>query len=132
MGRSSLVMVLGFTTALLMLGSNICKVSSSAMDNYLAYYKNAMAHNIAGAGINMASRALEEDKLWTSGFSNKSFAGGVFNVTVTNIGSNQLKVVLNSNVQWLLKRHLRRSPAKLFLKILLLQHYRPEWFLGRR
>ena len=93
MGRSSLIMVLGFTTALLMLGSNISKVSNSAMENYTYYYNNAMAHDIAGAGINMASRALQENSLWTAGFANKSFANGTFNVVVTSLGNQKVKVV---------------------------------------
>jgi hypothetical protein len=93
MGRSSLIMVLGFTTALLMLGSNISRVSNAAMDNYTYYYNSAVAHNIAGAGINMASRALQENQFWTAGFSNKSFGGGVFNVTVENLGSSRIRVV---------------------------------------
>ena len=92
MGRSSLIMVLGFTTALLMIGSNISKVSNAAMENYTSYYNSQVAHNLAGAGINMASRALEENKLWTAGFSNKSFGGGSFNVTVQSIGSNRIQV----------------------------------------
>jgi hypothetical protein len=93
MGRSALIMVLGFTTALLMLGSNISRVSNAAMDNYTYYYNNAVAHSIAGAGINMASRALQENQFWTAGFSNKSFGGGMFNVTVENLGSSRIKVV---------------------------------------
>jgi hypothetical protein len=96
MGRSSLIMVLGFTVALLMLGSNISKVSNAGMDNYTYYYNNAMAHSIAGAGINMASRALQENQLWTDGFSNKSFGGGMFNVTVQSLGGSKIKVVSTS------------------------------------
>ena len=93
MGRASLIMVLGFTTALLMLGSNIARVSNSAMDNYTYYYNSAMAHNIAGAGVNMASRALYENQTWTAGFSNKDFAGGAFTVTVTSLGSQRVQLV---------------------------------------
>jgi hypothetical protein len=93
MGRSSLIMVLGFTTALLMIGSNISKVSNAGMDNYTYYNNTAMAHSIAGAGINMASRAIFENSLWRAGFSNKSFAHGTFTVAVTDIGANQVKMV---------------------------------------
>ena len=88
MGRSSLIMVLGFTTALLMIGSNITKVSNAGMENYTIYNNNAMAHAIAGAGINLASRSIFENRLWRNGFSNKNFGGGVFNVTVADFGSN--------------------------------------------
>jgi len=81
-------MVLGFTTALLMIGSNISKVSNSAMENYTAYNNSAIAHTIAGAGMNLASRAIFENRLWRTGFSNKNFSGGVVNVTVEDVGSN--------------------------------------------
>ena len=88
MGRSALIMVLGFTTALLMIGGNITKVSNAGMENYISYNNNAMAHAIAGAGINLASRAIFENRLWRNGFSNKNFAGGKFTVTVGDYGSN--------------------------------------------
>lgn len=96
MGRSALVMVLGFTTALLMIGSNITKVSNAGMENYTAYNNNAMAHAIAGAGINLASRAIFENKLWRSGFSNKTFGGGKFTVTLEDLGSNRVKMTSTS------------------------------------
>ncbi len=88
MGRSSLIMVLGFTTALLMIGSNITKVSTAAMENYTSYNNSAIAHTIAGAGMNLASRAIFENRLWRTGFSNKTFGGGTFNVTVEDVGVN--------------------------------------------
>ena len=92
MGRSSLIMVLGFTTALMMIGSNISKVSSAGMDNYMTYNNNAMSHAIAGAGINLASRAIFENRLWRNGFSNKSFSGGRFSVTAVDVGNNRVKM----------------------------------------
>jgi hypothetical protein len=85
-------MVLGFTTALLMISSNISKVSSAGMENYMKYNNLAMAHSIAGAGMNLASRAIFENKLWHAGFSNKAFAGGKFNVTVEDLGGNKVKM----------------------------------------
>jgi hypothetical protein len=96
MGRSALIMVLGFTTALLMIGGNISKVSNAGMENYTSYNNSAMAHAIAGAGINLASRALFENRLWRSGFSNKNFGGGVFNVKVEDAGNNRVKVTSTS------------------------------------
>ena len=92
MGRSSLIMVMGFTTALLMIGSNMSKVSNSATENFTYYNNTAIAHNIAGAGMNMASRAIFENPLWRSGFSNKSFANGAFSVTVEDLGGNMIRM----------------------------------------
>jgi hypothetical protein len=103
MGRSALIMVLGFTTALLMIGSNISKVSNAGMENYTAYNNSAMAHAIAGAGINLASRALFENRLWRSGFSNKNFGGGKFNVIVEDVGYNRVKVTSTSTFSGLSK-----------------------------
>jgi len=93
MGRSALIMVLGFTTALLMIGSNISKVSSAGMENYVYYNNSAIAHAIAGAGMNMASRAIFENPLWRGGYSNKNFGGGSFTVKVEDLGSNKVKMV---------------------------------------
>ena len=93
MGRSSLIMVLGFTTALLMIGSNISKVSNAGMENYTYYNNSAMAHSIAGAGMNLASRAIFENRLWRTGFSNKTFANGKFTVTVEDLGGSKVKMV---------------------------------------
>jgi hypothetical protein len=92
MGRASLIMVLGFTTALMMIGSSISKVSDSAVENYTYYNNSAVAHSIAGAGMNMASRAIFENPLWRSGFSNKSFGGGQFTVKVEDLGGNKVKM----------------------------------------
>jgi hypothetical protein len=103
MGRSALIMVLGFTTALLMIGSNISKVSNAGMENYTSYNNSAMAHAIAGAGINLASRALFENRLWRRGFSNKNFGGGMFNVTVQDVGYNRVKVTSTSTFSGLSK-----------------------------
>jgi hypothetical protein len=97
MGKAALIMVMGFSTALLMIGSNISKVSSSAMDNYLGYYNSSMAHNIAAAGTNMAARALWENFAWRGGFGNKSFAGGRFSTQVTDFGINQIKVATTAS-----------------------------------
>ena len=92
MGRSSLILVMGFSIMLMMIGTNISKVSSSAMENYTYYNNSTMAHSIAGAGMNMACRSLYENPIWNAGFSNKEFAGGKFTVTVVSLGSNLLRV----------------------------------------
>jgi hypothetical protein len=92
MGKAALLMVMGFSTALLMIGSNISRVSSSSMENYLSYYKGSQAHNIAAAGTNLAARLLWENGAWRGGFSKKSYLGGVFNSSVTDAGINQVRI----------------------------------------
>jgi hypothetical protein len=92
MGRSALIMVIGFSTVLLMLGGNISKVSSSAMENYMAYYKSELAHSLASSGMNLAGRAMYENALWSSGFSNKPFGGGTLSCTVDDLGGGQKRL----------------------------------------
>jgi hypothetical protein len=92
MGRSSLIMVIGFTTALLMLGSNISKVSNTVMDNYTYYYNSAMAHSIAGSGMNLASRSLYENAAWRGGFANKRIGEGTFSAVIADLGSNRIRM----------------------------------------
>jgi hypothetical protein len=99
MGKAALIMVMGFSTALLMIGSNISKISNRAMDNYIHYYNSSMAHNVAAAGTNMAARALWENFAWQAGFANKKFAGGTFNTTVTTAGTNQIRLTTISTFQ---------------------------------
>jgi len=93
MGKAALIMVIGFSTALMMIGSNISKVSNQSIENYLGYYKNSFAHNIAAAGTNMAARALWADPAWRAGFGPKSWMGGYYRSTVKDVGINQVSIV---------------------------------------
>jgi hypothetical protein len=99
MGRAALVLVIGFSTALLMIGSSISSVSSQGTDNYTYFYNSTMAHAIAGSGINLASRAIYEDPVWRAGFSNKSFCGGMFTCTVQDVGSNRIRMTSTGSFQ---------------------------------
>ena len=92
MGRSALIMVMGFGTALLMIGSNIAKVSNEAMANFTYFYEASTARSIAGSGMNLAARALFENSAWRSGFLNKEFGGGLFTCTVRDTTNNRVRV----------------------------------------
>ena len=92
MGRSALIMVMGFGTALLMIGSNIAKVSNEAMANYTYYYNASMARSIAGSGMNLVARSLYENSAWRVGFVNKAFGDGSFTCTVRDTTCNRVRV----------------------------------------
>jgi len=96
MGKAALIMVMGFSTALLMIGSNIVKVSNEAMDNYLHYYKSSMAHNIAASATNMSARTLWENTSYRGGFSNRAFSGGTMSSTVVAAGINTISIVTSA------------------------------------
>jgi hypothetical protein len=92
MGRSALIMVMGFGTALLMIGSNIAKVSNEAMVNYTYYYNASMARSIAGSGMNLVARSLYENSAWRAGFVNKEFGDGRFTCTIRDTTYNRVRV----------------------------------------
>ena len=92
MGRSALIMVMGFGTALLMIGSNIARVSSDAMTNYIYYYNASEARTIAGSGMNLTARSLFENSAWRAGFVNKAFGDGSFSCTVRDTTNNRVRV----------------------------------------
>ena len=84
MGRSSLYLVVGFNLIFGILGFNLSRVSNEAYKNYVAYYNETQAHNIASSGANMACNELFQDATWRDGFMNVAFANGSFNVGVTD------------------------------------------------
>lgn len=92
MGRSSLIMVMGFGTALLMIGSNIARVSNDAMANYTYYYNASTARTIAASGMNLVARSLFENSAWRAGFVNKPFGDGSFTCTVRDTTYNRVRV----------------------------------------
>lgn len=85
-------MIMGFGTALLMIGSNIAKVSNEAMNNYIYYYNSSTARSIAGSGMNLAARSLFENSTWRAGFLKKDFGGGTFSCTVRDTTNNRVRV----------------------------------------
>lgn len=58
MGRTALIMVMGTSILLMMLGYRISNVSSAAYENLLEYYNRATAHNLATAFANMGSQVI--------------------------------------------------------------------------
>ena len=99
MGRSSLLMIMGFGTALLMIGSNIAKVSNDAMANYTYYYNASMARSIAESGMNLAARSLFENSAWRAGFAGKEFGDGRFTCTVRDTTNNRVRVTATGTFQ---------------------------------
>jgi hypothetical protein len=94
MGRTAIYMVIGMSTILLFFGKTMTSVSTDSIDNAITYYENTQRYNIAVAGANLACNKLFFDRTWRDGFSNVSFNGGQFTVTVEDSASG--KVVVTS------------------------------------
>lgn len=74
-GKASLLVILGFSTIMLMVGMNMNRVSSGAVDNSTKHYESAMAIEIARSGINLASSNLSRDPGWGATNSPYSYMG---------------------------------------------------------
>jgi hypothetical protein len=98
MGRSSLIMVLGFSMALILKGFNLSGVSSDAYDNVVNYYGRAASHNIAVGVANMGCNIIYRVPNSFPTRTNLSFGGGTVNLwtkTVDTMGRIRLTTASN-------------------------------------
>ncbi|GJQ61209.1 MAG: hypothetical protein SCALA702_02620 [Melioribacteraceae bacterium] len=85
-GKAAILLVLGFSAIFLGIGNNLLRFSGRAADNFVDYYRETLAYNIAVSGANMASNEIYINKTWTAGFSNISFDGGTIDVVIDTVG----------------------------------------------
>ncbi|HEX2869036.1 MAG TPA: hypothetical protein VHO03_18490 [Ignavibacteriales bacterium] len=102
-GKASIYMVLGFSLIFLVAGMNYGRLTGSAVDNNVDYYKNTVAHNIAVTGANMAANEIFMDKNWNAGFSNLPFSGGSINVTIEDAGQQKKRINASGTFQGVTK-----------------------------
>ena len=98
MGRSSILMVLGFSMALILKGFNLSRVSSDAYNNIVMYYQRAASHNIAAGVANMGSNVIYRVPNSFPKWTNLAFAGGTVNLwtkTVDTLGRIRLTAASN-------------------------------------
>lgn len=91
-GKGALILVLGLSTTLLIVGRHLSSVSTKAVDNYVSYYKETTAHEIAVSGANMAANEVFINPYWNAGYSNRNFVGGVLNVTVSRLPDSTVRL----------------------------------------
>ncbi|MCF8241342.1 MAG: DUF4900 domain-containing protein [Melioribacteraceae bacterium] len=99
-GKASMLVVLGFSAIMLVVGFNFNNVMINAVDNFADYYDDTIAHNIAVSGANMAANrlfitgALDEDA-----FEDLVFENGLINASITDFGTDQKKLVATGTYQ---------------------------------
>ena len=91
-GKASVFLVLGFSGILLVYTQNLFTFSSNSVDVYTQYYNNTMAENIASSAANLACNQFFVSPSWSAGYSNVSFNGGNFSVSISNLTSNRKKI----------------------------------------
>jgi len=92
MGRTSILLVMGFNMIFLLMGFSLSRVSTTAYENYVDYYTRSMAHNLSGSAANMAAAQFMTNTAWRTGFSNVSFSGGLVNANVVDLDSNRVRI----------------------------------------
>jgi hypothetical protein len=78
MGRTSLLMVLGFNIIFAIVGYTISNVASWAYQNYVDYYNRSVAREIAGSAANMGATNITITPNWRVGYPKTNFNGGTF------------------------------------------------------
>jgi hypothetical protein len=94
MGKAAILLVLGYSTLLLMSGVLMSDMSIQAYNNAMSYYDDETARNIAITGANMAANyiflypPLISGNAWFPGYTTPvSFGGGTFVVTIDSTSS---------------------------------------------
>lgn len=84
-GKASLLVVAGFSLVFLVVAQNFGGISGRAVDNYVNYQTETVAHNIAISGANIAANEIYRNSSWTPSGYPKQFQGGQVDVVVNDV-----------------------------------------------
>jgi len=79
-GKATLLLIVGFSLLFLIISKNFGDVSNRAVDNFVSYHTETVAHDIAISAANIAANQIFLDPTWDSGYSDVPFQDGHFNV----------------------------------------------------
>lgn len=96
MGRSSLIMVVGFNILFASIGFNLSRVAVDAYENYVDYYNRTVSRHIASSAANMAATEITFNPNWRTGYPMTNFGGGSYDAVVTDIDTGRIKLVVNA------------------------------------
>lgn len=98
MGKSSILMVMGFNVIFALMGFSLSRVSSEALRNYAIYYTNSQVHNIASSAANVAANQIFFTPNWRDGYSNIPFGGGTYSVQVRDLPNRRIQVTARATM----------------------------------
>lgn len=81
-GKATLFVVAGFSLIFLIIEYNMGSVSTRAVSNFVDYYVENYAHELAVTGANLAANQIFLDNSWKAGYKNLKYKGGKINVVV--------------------------------------------------
>jgi|APLow6443716910_1056828.scaffolds.fasta_scaffold44541_1 hypothetical protein len=81
-GKASLLLIMGFSLIFMVVSKNFGDVSNRAVDNFIDYHKETVAHDIAVSGANIAANNIFMDPTWDDGYDDVPFQNGTMNISV--------------------------------------------------
>jgi hypothetical protein len=103
MGKSSLIIVLGFMVGFGLIQRHLFQKSLDAADNYIEDYERVAARNTTNSAIGIALRELTTDNNW-AGCTDESLFDGTYGVVIqdstvdSSLSSDQLQLISTSQV----------------------------------
>ncbi len=121
-GKSTLLIVLGFSLIFLIGGSNLGKLTIKSVDNSVLYYEENIAHNIAKSGANMALNQIFINSDWRDGYKNIALNDGDLTVEAIDIGTDLIQVTSYGYYNDVTKRTVVKLQPSSFAKF--------AWYTG--
>ncbi len=84
-GKAALIVVAGFSLIFLVVSQNFGNISNRSVDNYVDYFNETIAHNIAVSGANIAANEIYIDPLWDDGYDNIQYQNGELDIELNII-----------------------------------------------
>lgn len=81
-GKSSLLLIMGFAIIFMIKSKNFGDISTRSTDNYVNYYVETVAHDIAISAANIAANQVFLDPTWDDGYNDIPFQDGSYDVQV--------------------------------------------------
>jgi hypothetical protein len=81
-GKATLLLIVGFSIIFLIVSRNFGDVSNRAVDNFINYHKETVAHDLAVSGANIAANHIFMDPTWDDGFDGVPFQNGTMDISV--------------------------------------------------
>ena len=85
MGRTSLLMVMGYSVALILMGFNLSQVSTRAYENSIEYHNRAAAHTLTASIANMGCQAIYTTPNSFPSWTNVPLGGGIVNLRTDTV-----------------------------------------------
>lgn len=99
MGRSSLMMVMGFSLMLMLMGYNLSYVSTESYQNYQQYYNRTTSHNLAAGFANMGSQVVYSTPNARPRWVERPLDGGTVSLWTDSLPQGRVRLTSTSNFQ---------------------------------